>query len=481
VLRWKEGTSSYESVMERRTFESSRLITAALCLVFVLSIAADSEMSLNARERILVLAPHPDDEVLGCGGIIQKAVADDLPVRIVFLTYGDHNEWAFIVYRKHPVVMPGSLRRLGLIRHEEAVAAGKILGLAQDQLIFLGYPDLGTLPMWTSHWENQPAFESLLINATAVPYTNAFRPGAGFRGDEILRDLMAIISEFRPTRIFVSHPADHHPDHRALYLFATVALWNLQDGIKPEVHPYLIHYKHWPEPKGMHAALPLEPPARFGESIEWKRFALTPQMVKRNQLALEAHQTQYDYSARRLLALIRSNELYGDFPPITLRSSPPGANPSLSNLQHVQEPPNELAGQERDRVLAVEQFHAGLDRQDLLLTIEHSRLLSEATELSLFAFGYRSDQPFPTMPKLHIKVGALAHEIYNQSERLPDQDVGVERASRRTTIRIPLKSLGDPERIFVNASTWIEGLPVDWNSWRILQLEHAHAKSRTEH
>jgi LmbE family N-acetylglucosaminyl deacetylase len=114
------------------------------------------ELTLEAQDRILVLAPHPDDEVLGCGGIIQQALAKGLPLRVVFLTYGDHNEWAFMVYRKHPVIAPQSVRRLGMVRHDEALAAGKILGLAPSQLTFLGYPDLGTLPIWTSHWNHQP-------------------------------------------------------------------------------------------------------------------------------------------------------------------------------------------------------------------------------------------------------------------------------------------------------------------------------------
>jgi hypothetical protein len=30
------------------------------------------EITLSANDRIIIFAPHPDDEVLGCGGIIQK-------------------------------------------------------------------------------------------------------------------------------------------------------------------------------------------------------------------------------------------------------------------------------------------------------------------------------------------------------------------------------------------------------------------------
>jgi len=46
----------------------------------------------------MVVAPHPDDEVLGAGGLIQQAVAAGAEVRIVYLTNGDHNQIAFKLY-----------------------------------------------------------------------------------------------------------------------------------------------------------------------------------------------------------------------------------------------------------------------------------------------------------------------------------------------------------------------------------------------
>ena len=75
-----------------------------------------SRIDLRRDDRILILAPHPDDEVLGCGGIIQTAVKMKLPLEVVFLTYGDNNQWSFFVYRKHPVIMPKAVRKMGEIR-----------------------------------------------------------------------------------------------------------------------------------------------------------------------------------------------------------------------------------------------------------------------------------------------------------------------------------------------------------------------------
>src|SRR5699024_11299022 len=42
-----------------------------------------------SQERILVFAPHPDDETLGCGGLMRKAKSAGAEVFVQFLTVGD--------------------------------------------------------------------------------------------------------------------------------------------------------------------------------------------------------------------------------------------------------------------------------------------------------------------------------------------------------------------------------------------------------
>lgn len=42
-----------------------------------------------SQQRLLVIAPHPDDEVLGCGGLLHKAKAAGAEVYVQFLTVGD--------------------------------------------------------------------------------------------------------------------------------------------------------------------------------------------------------------------------------------------------------------------------------------------------------------------------------------------------------------------------------------------------------
>src|SRR5262245_12702319 len=107
-------------------------------------------ITLTPQDRILVLAPHPDDDILGCAGLIHQAVQQKLPVKVVYLTNGDNYEWAFWVYKKRPVLTPGEMLKMGRLRRQEAIRAQQRLGVPAGQLVFLGYPDWGTEKIFTS-------------------------------------------------------------------------------------------------------------------------------------------------------------------------------------------------------------------------------------------------------------------------------------------------------------------------------------------
>ena len=95
---------------------------------------------LGPQDRVLILAPHPDDETLCTGGIIQQALAMDLPIHVVFLTYGDNNEWSFVKYRKKVTVGSKAVEGMGLVRHGEAVKATGVLGLKPGAAFLPGLP-----------------------------------------------------------------------------------------------------------------------------------------------------------------------------------------------------------------------------------------------------------------------------------------------------------------------------------------------------
>lgn len=78
----------------------------------------------KAGDKALIIAPHPDDEVLGCAGIIQKMLNLSMMVEVVLLTDGageNHNQ------------------ELAQIRREEFYKA--ISSLGNIAVTYLGFPD----------------------------------------------------------------------------------------------------------------------------------------------------------------------------------------------------------------------------------------------------------------------------------------------------------------------------------------------------
>ena len=465
------GANSPRSRFQFRRFFA---IAVAAAVLFCLSAGAMAqeesrlpEVVLRPTDRILILAPHPDDEVLGCGGIIQHALAMGVPVRVIFLTYGDNNEPSFFLYEKHLVVMPKAVRKMGEMRREEALTAANILGLPPEDLTFLGYPDWGTLLIWYRNWDRQPPRRSMLTRVTAVPYADAFRPGALYKGEEILKDLETLFRDFKPTKIFVAHPADTHPDHQSCYLFTRVALWDLESEIHPELYPYLVHYRKWPIPIPAPESNILRPPEALS-SIRWENCLLSPSEVEKKEAALKAHKSQYMSGPRSMGSFVRLNELFGDFPMIPLFSKLSADPLSQAADEPVSEPPEGLTEEERSPFIGLEWRQVALRGENLSVSMLFSSPKARRAPVSLYLFGYRKDTPFGRMPKLRIRIGTWRYEIFNQSQRLPRRSIRVERNASRVTVRISLELLGNPDRIFVSGQTY----PVTLSkriAWRVLE------------
>jgi len=421
-------------------------------------------------DRLLILAPHPDDETIGCGGVIQQAVTSSVPVKVVYLTNGDSNEWSFMLYERRPEVLPLQVERMGSIRRSEAIRAAAVLGLSPENLVFLGYPDFGTLNIWESHWGNQAPFRALLTRATAVPYADAFRPGASYKGEEILHDLTSIIEDFRPTKICLPHPADQNPDHLAFYLFTRVALWDLRSTVQAELFPYLTHYPAFPLPRGYFPQSPLRPPPELAEGLDWVQFPLTQAMVDRKLAALREHRTQLASSASYLLSFVRRNELFGDYPRVDLRGSASLADAGQAAPLSSASASTEMSESLRAMLVGLELRTIRIDGEDLVVTLHYSRPLARGVAASVYLFGYRKDRAFATMPKLHIRIGELGRDVLNQDRLIPGARVEVKRGARDTTIRVPLSLLGNPDKVLASARTYAGNVPLDRMSWRVLEV-----------
>lgn len=431
-------------------------------------------LQLEGSDRILVLAPHPDDEALGCSGILQKAAEMKLPVQVAFLTHGDANQEAFWLYERRPVISSGSVIKMGEVRGKEAQEAGEILGIKENQIIFLGYPDLGSFLIWRKHWLKEPPFHGTFTRADSVPYPSAFRPGAPYKGEEIVKDLTRIIKAFEPTKIFVSHPADFHPDHSVLYLFTRVALLDLEeDDIQPDVFPYLIHMSDWPNPPGIDPGDYLRPPLSNPRDAVWHTVELSTKAVEAKRAALQAHKTQYLYSSKQLLPFVRRNEIFSDAPVLSL------AEPYVSDHGwpeiSIKEAGKEWSGISNAKGAGpgVARREIRLEGQDLVVSFRFAPWEARAMDVNLYLYGYQKGEPFEEMPKIEVRTEGKAALVSDQGEILPKESVNIDRQKESLTLTIPLKLLGEPTHLFFGSRSRIKNLPLDWVIWKSFEIPNS--------
>ena len=425
----------------------------------------------TAGDRLLILAPHEDDETIAAAGLIQAALRAGASLRIVYLTYGDHNEWSFLVYKKHLLLSPGFNRRMGQERRREAIAAMQLLGVDPRQLTFLGYPDAETLKIWREHWGQAPPLRSLLTNAAAVPYQNADELPSPHKGEAILEDLERILQETRPTKIVVTHPADSNPDHQAAYLFLRVALLDLASTIPPpKVYAAPIHHGRWPMPKGFLPSAPLAPPLRLADApIQWVSYHLPPADVLRKDAAIQCYKSQVAYSGAWLRSFARANELFGDYPLVDLRRT--GAEDAVARVwSETFLPTPETTTYEEITVNggALITYHATADA--LEMRIRFRDRLDESLGITLYLFGYRNDVPFALMPKLQLRLQGGRCTLFDQHRAITFRDIRWRHDGRDLVVQVPLRLLQSPELLFAQASAHSREVAVHQTAWRLLAI-----------
>ncbi|MFH1778151.1 MAG: hypothetical protein ABH952_11410 [Candidatus Omnitrophota bacterium] len=203
---------------------------------------------------------------------------------------------------------------------------------------------------------------------------------------------------------------------------------------------------------------------------DWKILPLEKEEVEKNYLAIQKHYSQYKASAKYLLSFIRANELYGDFPIVNLKSQKDSI-PLVSSMdEYLKELPEEILDEERAEFVGIEEEFLRIEKDVLIFTLKLSRPLGKSTGVSLYLFGYSKDMSFSEMPKIHLQFGMVEHKIFDQKRSLPLETIQVERKPKEITMRIPLKLLGDPNRILTSVRIYVVAVPIDWAAWRILEV-----------
>jgi LmbE family N-acetylglucosaminyl deacetylase len=264
----------------------------------------------GATDRVLVIAPHPDDETLCCAGYLQQALRNGAQVAVVWVTAGDSFEIDAIV-TEHTLRPRGAgLERLGTRRIAEAQAAADLLGVPRKQQYMLGYPDRDIHTL--TYGPRTVLLRSRYTGVSAVPYAGAFDPGAAYSGAQLRRDLQQVIDRFAPTIVLAAAPQDRHADHSA----SGALVRELLHASRPRARLYywIVHAGHrWPSLRGLRAAEPLRPPA-LAATLGWQQLPLSPAQTALKLQAVRAHRTQLEVMSRFLYGFVRANEIFAAAP-----------------------------------------------------------------------------------------------------------------------------------------------------------------------
>ena len=265
-------------------------------------------LRLRPNERIVIVAPHPDDEVIACGGLIQQALALGDSVWVVYVTAGDGSRPS--AWRVTGNMFPGprDYLELGRARIEEAKAGAKVIGLETTQLVFLGCPDGELTRLWQQNW-NTPC-RSTQTKAIANPYG---KNGHEYTGRWLLHDLDSLLRTVKPARVFAPHPCDAHPDHWSTAMFVAIAreAWRQPAvGPFPDVYCYLVHRPPYPEAQTDGADFLSPPDDLTGAGHHWFTLHLADNQRRVKRSALKCHDSQLGFAGFNLYSFATRNELF---------------------------------------------------------------------------------------------------------------------------------------------------------------------------
>ena len=268
-------------------------------------------------ERVLVIAPHPDDEVLALGGTITQLKQNGQQVLVVFLTNGDANRAAKSLFTFNPLRRAEDYRASGYRRQKEAAAALRVLGVPVSSALYLGYPDAGLTALASANWKRETPYTSPFTKANHAFYRNSFNASAVYCGEDLVADLALILRRFAPTTVYMPHPEDGHPDHRAAVQLVLAALASLELDDEPQLRLYVVHSPSWPVPRRLATDQSLTVPTALG-GWTWHSHELTGELMEVKLRSVRAYSSQRITNGRFLASFVRPNELYAVFAPPAL-------------------------------------------------------------------------------------------------------------------------------------------------------------------
>jgi N-acetyl-1-D-myo-inositol-2-amino-2-deoxy-alpha-D-glucopyranoside deacetylase len=215
---------------------------------------------IDGGTRLLVVAPHPDDESLAAGMLIQRTLAAGGRADVLLLTDGDDNPWPQRWLERRLVIDASGRARWGARRRLEVAAALGRLGVPPDQLHALGWHDMQV--------------------------TDELR----FRHVAAVAAVRRTVERVRPTLVVIPDLGDSHPDHGSAHVLARLAL--SAAGSLADVLTYMVHGTERSAPEDL--LVPDADPGRQATKVS----------------AVLEHVTQMALSRKRMLAVASRPERF---------------------------------------------------------------------------------------------------------------------------------------------------------------------------
>jgi len=306
------------------SFKLSTLVITAALIVTSPCLHADSiqPFKVNHGERLLILAPHPDDESLSAAGLAHRVINNGGSVRSVVVTAGDAYVEAIQRDLGRTNLKPTDFLKYGEERLEESRQAAKVLGNGSIRVDLLGFSDGSIYSMLVSHWNSSNPDKSGFTGFSHVPYREAEDRGEAQDGKALRHRLVKILNETQPTLIAFPDVMENDSDHAGLGMFTLLAIndWLEQPQhltFTPRLLAYLIHWQQgWPSGSDANVQLNLSNEPLFlpddlplrGHRRTCFELNVLERNLKHNTLA--QYQTQQRAMGAFLEAFVRRNECF---------------------------------------------------------------------------------------------------------------------------------------------------------------------------
>jgi LmbE family N-acetylglucosaminyl deacetylase len=188
--------------------------------------------------KIIIFAPHEDDETICCAGVIRRAINNGSNVKLVLITTGDYSE---------------AKNRIQLTCN-----AMTLLGLNKQDIIYLGYGDYQVLgPAYLSKNQPKDIFPGIKGRKTygfpeigIVDYHyQKYGVHADYNYENIFNDIYTIIKKNLPQDIYLTSQMEHHPDHSSTAFFVISAILEIKKTMdySPTIHEFMVYKNGLPQ------------------------------------------------------------------------------------------------------------------------------------------------------------------------------------------------------------------------------------------